>query len=285
MQEIENGIYINDDYPGITLGALIYPHGAILVDAPPHPDDGRAWAGIVRSMGTGANRLLAVLDSHPDRAIGLRAMDTPVIAHELTARALEDRPAIFKGQNPDTGAEWELCEGLSGIRWGKPSITFTEQAIIEWGDQTFYLEHHPGPAPGASWLIVPELAVVFVGDVMTVGQPPFLADADIDEWVDSLDLLLTRPYKDYLIVSSRGGVVDHDELREMRRFLKETQRRLDRFDERGADPEETANTVDNLLTRFDFPAERKDFYTRRLTHGLRQYYIKHYLPEPEEEPE
>jgi hypothetical protein len=71
----------------------------------------------------------------------------------------------------------------------------------------------------------------------------------------------------------------------MRRFLKETQRRLDRFDERGADPEETANTVDNLLTRFDFPAERKDFYTRRLTHGLRQYYIKHYLPEPEEEPE
>jgi len=285
MQEIENGIYINDDYPGITLGALIYPHGAILVDAPPHPDDGRAWAGIVRSMGTGANRLLAVLDSHPDRAIGLRAMDTPVIAHELTARALEDRPAIFKGQNPDTGAEWELCEGLSGIRWGKPSITFTEQAIIEWGDQTFYLEHHPGPAPGASWLIVPELAVVFVGDVMTVGQPPFLADADIDEWVDSLDLLLTRPYKDYLIVSSRGGVVDHDELREMRRFLKETQRRLDRFNERGADPEETANTVDNLLTRFDFPAERKDFYTRRLTHGLRQYYIKHYLPEPEEEPE
>ena len=285
MQEIENGIYINNDYPGITLGALIYPHGAILVDAPPHPDDGRAWAGIVRSMGTGANRLLAVLDSHPDRAIGLRAMDTPVIAHELTARALEDRPAIFKGQNPDTGAEWELCEGLSGIRWGKPSITFTEQAIIEWGDQTFYLEHHPGPAPGASWLIVPELAVVFVGDVMTVGQPPFLADADIDEWVDSLDLLLTRPYKDYLIVSSRGGVVDHDELREMRRFLKETQRRLDRFNERGADPEETANTVDNLLTRFDFPAERKDFYTRRLTHGLRQYYIKHYLPEPEEEPE
>jgi glyoxylase-like metal-dependent hydrolase (beta-lactamase superfamily II) len=285
MQEIENGIYISDDYPGITLGALIYPHGAILVDAPPNPDDGRAWAGLVRSMGSGANRLLAALDSHPDRAIGLRAMDTPIIAHENTARILEDRPAVFKGQNPDTGSEWELCDGLSGIRWGKPSLTFTEQAIIEWGDQTFYLEHHPGPAPGASWLIIPELAVVFVGDVMTVGQPPFLADADIDQWVDSLDLLLVKPFKDYLIVSSRGGVVDHDEIREMRRFLKEAQRRLDRFNERNANPDETASTVDNLLTRFDFPQERKDFYTRRIAHGMRQYYIKHYRPEPEQEPE
>ncbi|HUF39123.1 MAG TPA: MBL fold metallo-hydrolase [Anaerolineales bacterium] len=285
MQEIENGIYITDEYPGITLGALVDPQGTIMVDAPPHPDDGRAWTGTIRGMGGGANRLLAVLDSHPDRAIGLRAMDTPIIAHDLTARILEDRPAVFKGQNTETGAEWELSDGLSGIRWGKPSLTFTKQAIIEWGEQTCYLEHHPGPAPGASWLLVPELAVVFVGDTLTVGQPPFMADADIDPWVDALDLLLVKPYKDYLIVSSRGGLVEQDMIREMRRFLKEAQRRLGRYDERGAEPEETAGTVDNLLTRFDFPAERKDFYTRRLAHGLRQYYVKHFRPEPEQEPE
>ena len=38
MQEIEQGIYINNGYLGITLGALISPHGALLVDAPPHPE-------------------------------------------------------------------------------------------------------------------------------------------------------------------------------------------------------------------------------------------------------
>ncbi len=283
MQEIEQGIYINDNYPGITLGALISSHGALLIDAPPHPDDGRSWVSIVRNLGSGTNRLLVALDAHPDRVIGLRAMETPVMAHALTAQILESRPAIFKGQNAETGSEWELCEGLSGIRWGKPNLTFTEQAIIEWGDQTFYLEHHPGPAAGASWLIAPDLGVIFIGDAVTSNQPPFLADSDINGWTDSLDLLLAKPYKDYLLISSRGGVIELGEVREMRRFLKEVQKRLERFYSRMAEPGETANTVDNLMTRFDFPPERQAFYTKRLEHGLRQYYIKHYFPEPEED--
>lgn len=283
MQEIEQGIFLNNNYHGVTLGAVITTHGALLIDAPPHPDDGRSWVSIVRNMGAGANRLVVSLDSHPDRAIGLRAMETPVIAHEQTAQELENRPAIFKGQNAETGSEWELSEGLSGIRWGKPNLTFTEQAIIDWGDQKFFLEHHPGPTPGASWLIAPEPGVVFVGDAVTGNQPPFLAEADIDQWVEALDLLLVKPYKDFLIVSGRGGIVEIGEVREMRRFLKEVERRLVRYFERDAEPEETAGTVDNLLTRFDFPPEREQFYSQRLRYGLKKYYTRHFFPEPEEE--
>lgn len=282
MQEIEQGIFISDDYPGITLGALVYAHGTLLIDAPPHPDDGRSWTSIVRNLGGGSHRMLIALDAHPDRVLGLRAMDTPVIAHEDTAAQIDDRPAIFKGQNSDSGAAWELSDGLSGIRWEKPCITFSEQAIIEWGKQTFLLEHHPGPATGASWLIVPDLSVVFIGDAVTANQPPFLADADISKWVESLDILLAKPYKDYLIISSRGGIVDSGDVREMRRFLKEVERRLQRFYKRRAEPEETARTVENLLTRFDFPPERKAFYAQRLQNGLRRNYIKQYFPEPDE---
>ena len=283
MQEIEQGIFISDDYPGITLGALVYPNGTLLIDAPPHPDDGRAWTSIVRNLGGGANRMLIALDAHPDRVLGLRAMDTPVMAHEDTAARIGDRPAVFKGQNSDSGAAWELSNGLSGIRWEKPSITFSEQAIIEWGDQTFLLEHHPGPATGSSWLIIPDLSVVFIGDAVTANQPPFLADADIEQWVKTLDILLAKPYKDYMIVSSRGGIVSNSDVREMRRFLKEVEKRLQRFFERGAAPEETSRTVQNLLTRFDFPREREAFYAQRLQDGLRRNYILNYVPEPEDE--
>lgn len=283
MQEIEQGIYINDNYPGILLGALISSHGALLIDAPPHPDDGRSWVSIVRNLGNGTNRLLVSLDAHADRAIGLRAMETPVMAHLATAQSLENRPAVFKGQNADSGSEWELCDGLSGIRWGKPNLTFTDQAIIEWGDQTFLMEHHPGPSPGASWLIAPELGVVFIGDAVTAKQPPFLAEADIDAWVDTLDVLLNKPYKDYMLISSRDGVIELGDVREMRRFLKEVQKRLERFYSRSAEPDEILSTVDNLLTRFDFPPERHAFYVNRLNFGLREYYIRHYFPESEED--
>jgi glyoxylase-like metal-dependent hydrolase (beta-lactamase superfamily II) len=283
MQEIEQGIYINNNYPGVTLGALISSQGALLVDAPPHPDDGRSWVSIVRNIGNGPNRLLVTLDDHADRTIGLRAMETSVIAHIETAQSLDNRPAIFKGQNPETGSEWEFCDGLSGIRWAKPNLTFTEQAIIEWGDQTFLLEHHPGPSPGASWLVAPDLGVAFIGDTVTVKQPPFIANADIDVWVDTLDVLLNKHYKNYLLISGRGGVVELGDVREVRCFLKEVQKRLERFSSRQAHPSETANTVDNLLTRFDFPAERHVFYHQRLAHGLFKYYTQHYYPEPEED--
>ncbi len=276
MQEIEQGIYLNRNYPGATLGAILSPYGTILIDSPPHPDDGQSWSSLLRSMGGGVNRVLVVLDSHPDRTIGLRALDTQIIAHLETANELEDRPAIFKGQNSNTGAEWERCEGLSGIRWGKPSMTFTEQAILEWGDQKLLIEHHPGPTPGASWLIAHEPGVVFIGDAVTVDQPPFLADANIDQWVDILDLLLAKPYKDYLIVSGRGGLVEYGDIREMRRFLREVEKRLDRFHDRGSTPEAVLKTVPNLLTRFNFKKEFEQQYMDRLEYGLQQYYMRKY---------
>ncbi len=284
MQEIEQGIFINKSYPGVTLGALIFPQATIMVDAPLQPDDGHSWMSVLRNLGGGANRMVIILDAHPDRTIGLRALDTSVIAHHLAANILDDRPAIFKGQNNDTGAEWETCEGLSGIRWGKPSITFTEQAILEWGDNKYFVEHHPGPSPSASWVIAHEQGVVFVGDAVTADQPPFLAEANIDQWADALDILMAKPYRDYLIVSARGGLVEQGEIREMRRFLKETDKRLERFYEREARPEEVEKTVPNLLTRFNFPRERENLYEQRLRFGLYHYYVRKYrlLPATED---
>ncbi len=43
MKTISENIYIEDQYPGVTLGVINMPHGLIQVDAPPAPEDGRAW--------------------------------------------------------------------------------------------------------------------------------------------------------------------------------------------------------------------------------------------------
>jgi glyoxylase-like metal-dependent hydrolase (beta-lactamase superfamily II) len=283
MQEIEQGIYINNNYRGLTLGALIFDHGTILVDAPPHPDDGHAWVSILRSLGGGANRMVTVLDSHPDRTIGLRALDMPIIAHQSAGHVLNGRPAIFKGQNAASGAAWETCDGLSGIRWSRATITFSEAAILDWGADKFVVEYHPGPAPGASWVIAHEQGVVFIGDAVTVNQPPFFADANIDEWAESLDMLMTKPYRDYIVVSARGGVVEQGDIREMRRFIKEVQKRLDRYFERQAPVEEVLKTVPNLLSRFNFPREGAVLYEQRLAHGIARYYKRVYHRAPDEE--
>ena len=254
-----------------------------MLDAPPHPDDGRGWLTVVRNLGSGGGRMLLVLDGHPDRTLGARAVDTPMMAHREVAELLDTRPSIFKGNQAYTGSEWELCEGLNGIRWAKTTVTYTKQAILEWSPEPILIEYHPGPAPGASWVIIPESCVVFIGDLVSISQPPFLGDADIDLWVESLDVLLSKPYKDYLVVSSRGGIVEKHLIREQRRFLRDVQNRLKRLHGRSAYPEETKKLVSNLLSRFDHPPERHDMYFARLEYGLREHYIRHYFPEVEDE--
>jgi len=283
MQQIEHNIYISNNYPGVTLGALTLPYGILMVDAPPHPDHGRSWQASLRSLG-GVSRMLINLDSHIDRTLGVRVLDCPVIAHEKTSTELDTRPAIFKGQNLETGAEWEICDGLSGLRWTKPTVTFTAHVRLEWGEYTVVLEHHPGPNPGAIWVIVPEVSVVFIGDAVVINQPPFLENARLSEWISTLDLLLSSSYKNYLIVSGRSGLINPQNVRDQRAYLKDIQKKLDKLGEKKAPPAATENLIPNLLSRIDFPAERAEQYTQRLRYGLHHYHKHHYFPGDEINP-
>ncbi|HNB54334.1 MAG TPA: hypothetical protein PK530_20475 [Anaerolineales bacterium] len=277
MQQIEQNIFISNTYPGVTLGALALPYGVLMVDAPLQPDHGRAWQASLRNQG-GVSRMLVNMDSHIDRTLGVRVLDCPVIAHEKTNIELDTRPAIFKGQTLETGAEWEVCEGLSGLRWTKPTVTFSKQMRLEWGEYSVILEHHAGPNPGAIWLIVPEASVVFVGDAVVVNQPPFLENADLTQWIDTLDVLLSPAYKNHLIVSGRSGMINVQNVRDQRAYLKEIQKKLEKLHEKKSLPSATESIIPTLLSHLEFPAERTEQYTQRLRFGLHQYYKRHFLP-------
>ena len=41
MQEIAQGIYVENSYTGVTVGAINLSHGLLLVDDPPRPEDAR----------------------------------------------------------------------------------------------------------------------------------------------------------------------------------------------------------------------------------------------------
>jgi hypothetical protein len=120
MQSIAKDIYIEDLYPGVTLGVIHHPHGLIQIDAPPSPEDGRAWRAALMNLGGGSDRLLVTLDAHPDRTLGARAMDCTVVAQEKIAHVFRTRPTTFKAQGEETGSEWEALPGMgSPARNGK----------------------------------------------------------------------------------------------------------------------------------------------------------------------
>ncbi len=278
MEQIAKGIYIEDTYLGVTLGALALTHGTILIDAPPCPEDTRSWRAALRNLGSGVNRLLINLDDHHDRTLGARAMDCPVMAHIETAKSFQNRSAVFKGQYPESGSDWEQCIGLSGIRWAIPSLTYSKRADLYWDDQPLIVEHHPGPTPGASWVIIPEAEVVFVGDLVFPNQPPFLSNADLPTWIELLDLLISAAFRNYLIVSGRGGLVPLELIRTQRRLLKYIFKRLTALADRDAHPETTETLLPKLLSEIEFPPDRQEQYQQRLAYGLYHYYQRDFWP-------
>jgi glyoxylase-like metal-dependent hydrolase (beta-lactamase superfamily II) len=278
MEAIAKNVYIDDRFLGVTLGVISQPRGLIQIDAPPSPEDGRSWRAAMMGMGSGPERVLINLDAHPDRTLGVRAMDCTVIAHEKTAQAFRNRPNTFKAQGDETGANWEAIPGLGSVRWAPPEISFLDQLTLHWSDTPIILESHPGPTPGAIWVILPSEKVVFVGDAVLKNQPPFLAHADLPAWIEMLKVLLEPEYKGFTIVSGRGGVVTPQVVRHQIEVLKRIHDRVEKIGKKKTTANVTDKIADQLLKGFRAPAARQKQYAHRLRYGLHYYYVRHYQP-------
>jgi glyoxylase-like metal-dependent hydrolase (beta-lactamase superfamily II) len=275
MQQIERGIYYEDAYLGVTLGALVFPHGTILIDAPLRGEDTRSWRSSLINQRGGPNRLLVSLDAHPDRTLGTRALDCTIVAHQKTAQVFRNRPTIFKGQSLESGADWEAYPDVVGMRWASPDITFTESMSLHWGGVEVVLEHRLGPTPGSIWVVIPEAHVIFVGDAVVVDQPPFLAYADLGAWQENLAFLL-RQCLNHIVVSGRGGLVSCSEIRLQQRYLKDINDGLERLARKNVTPEETEKLVSSLLAKYKVTPELHEKYANRLQYGLYHCYARRY---------
>ena len=275
MHQIAPGIYIEDAFAGVTLGALILPHGTIMVDAPLRAEDARTWRSTLTNLSIGSNRMLINLDAHLDRTLGSRALDSTIVAHQTTAQVFRNRPSVFKGHSADSGAEWEVSNDVFGTRWAIPDITFSDRLFFQWGGPKVILEHHPGPTMGSIWVLIRSAKVIFVGDTILNDQPPFLASADLPAWIESLELLKSS-YKDYTIISGRGGVKGKHGIRSQIKILKQILRGLERLSKKNAPPEMTEGLISGLISDMSLPTNRRKHYIQRLRHGLYYYYTQHY---------
>jgi glyoxylase-like metal-dependent hydrolase (beta-lactamase superfamily II) len=278
MKKIKSNIYYNDTYTGTTVGALLFSKDTVLVDAPLKPEDGRAWLASLNKAGAKPRRLTVNLDAHPDRTLGTQTLEAQAVAHAEVVRQYRRRATIFKALKQESGAEWEETPGLSGLRWILPRVTFSEHTVLQFDDTELILEHHPGPGPGACWLVCPEDKVLFVGDAIVVGEPPFLAQADIPAWLKQLDLLGSREYRGYTIIAGRGGKAGGREINEMRKLLKDVEARIKKLGKRKNAGPEIEKIAAKLAGKYKGNSRRHALFGQRLKHGLIAYHARRYTP-------
>ena len=275
MKKVKGSAYYENGYAGATVGAFLLSESTVLVDAPLKPEDGRAWLADLREAGASHRNLVVSLDSHPDRTLGVQTLETQVVAQREVVRQIRRRAAIFKALKQESGAEWEETPGLSGLRWILPRLTFSEQMRLELGEDELVLEHHPGSSPGACWLISPKDQVMFVGDTLTLGEPPFFAQADIPMWLEQLDVLSSKQYKNYAIMAGRGGRANSKDISAMKRLLKDVESQVKKLSRRKKVADGIEKVAAKLAHKFKAPAKRQVLYEQRLRHGLTNYLSRH----------
>lgn len=278
MQILNEGIFIEDTYPGPTIGAILLPRGMIFIDTPLRPEDGQRWKSALLNRNRGTiHRLLICLDDHPDRTIGANGINCPILTHKDAADTLMDYSSIFRGQLPESGSIWEKYPETTGLQWVIPDISFTDRIKFHWGEEATFVEHHPGPRPGASWVYMPTHKVIFIGDAAVAKGTPFLGKSQLSLWIDTLEQLIQPKFKEYTIISGRGGKINQDQIKEQRKTLRKILRRVEKLAGKKTPPDDVAELAAIYVDDFSFAKADREFFLQRLKHGIYQYYMKNHV--------
>jgi glyoxylase-like metal-dependent hydrolase (beta-lactamase superfamily II) len=279
MRRVTHGVYIENRYPALHLGLVVVNGKVLLVDNPVRLEDGRAWLHQAAEYGKPLYTVL--LDHHPDRVVGARDLVIPIVGHQVTSQILAAKSDSFKGNTHPIGAETDRLKRVTGVSRAIPNLTFTDQMTIRMSGVEIELLHCPGPTHGSIWVVLHNAKAIFIGDAVTVSEPPFLGEADTESWLNTLDELRVSRYRSYHLISSRDGLIGREEINAMARLIRKVQVRIERL----AVVEEiegvVASIAEELLSDYQLTGARKDRALLRLQVGMEDLYHKTYDVEVE----
>jgi glyoxylase-like metal-dependent hydrolase (beta-lactamase superfamily II) len=274
MRKIARGVFLETRFPYLKLGIVITEDGLMLVDSPVRLENARGWLNALEDLGTA--EYMTLLDSHPDRVLGARGLNLRLIAHDWTRQHMNNWSDSFKGGAKPIGAEADVLKRITGVRKAIPEITFSDEMKILFGKRDFLFYHRPGPTPGSIWLVLPDVRVVFIGDAVTVSEPPYLGHADLDGWTETLVDLRSAHMREFTIVTSRDGVVRREQINKMARFLRKIPGRVRKLSERRDIPEAAAKFAAQLMKDYKIPSSKSEQVLLRLQTGLLQLHNRFY---------
>lgn len=270
MKEIANNIFIDQSYPGVVLGALKLSHGLLTVDAPFRANDQQSWRQRLAHLGGGIGQLMVMLDTQSDRVCGLQLCEYPVLAHANALTIIQNLPINPRVPEMQARSTCESHDQSPNVRWRLPDLTYSEQVSIHWDAEPVVISHHPGNHRAGSWVRYEDEKIIFIGDSVVIGQPPFLEWCHLDDWMNDLTWLSSEEFDDYQIISGRDGEIQRDSVLWMIEFLSVIKTHMDVLLSMESPNEAIEKIAEHLLRTYDYEQSLEEQFTNRLVWGLRQ---------------
>jgi cyclase len=275
MRKIAPNIYASTEHPGVNVGFIGMPAGAIAVDAPTLPRDARAWRQQIMETAGGPILYVVLTDAHPDRLLSAGMLEAPIVA----ARAAYDRASAYtEGFWRGVVESWvrrhpEAAEDFSEVSVAMPEIMFTSSLTLHKGGEDLTVNHVGGAAPGSAWVHLPEQDVLFAGDTLVTGSHPYMhAAPDTKVWLNALTALRRARFARTTIVPGRGPLCDQAASRPLSEYIALARRRIRSLCTAGQARVDMADVVAELLPLFPVPDDERELVSRRIKAGLERLY-------------
>jgi cyclase len=142
------------------------------------------------------------------------------------AKQLSETPEDQKDKRAQFERQIRRLDAMMTIRLTNPSVSFGAGIVhLFLGKREVVLFTLPGHTGGDVLAYVPDANVVFTGDLGWSKTLPNLVDATVNDWIPTLDKVLTQ-YPTAKFIPGHGNVAEAVELRDFRDYLDELRTRV-----------------------------------------------------------
>lgn len=145
------------------------------------------------------------------------------------AKQLSETPEDQKDKRAPLERQIRRLDAMMIIRLTNPSVTFgmggAGAVHLYLGKREVVLSTLPGHTGGDVFAYVPDANVVFTGDLGWSKTLPNLVDATVNDWIPTLDKILTQ-YPTAKFVPGHGNVAEAADIKDFRDYLDDLRARV-----------------------------------------------------------
>src|SRR6266704_7224133 len=168
------------------------------------------------------------------------------------AKQLADTPADQADKRAQLERTIRRLDAMMAIKLTNPPKTFKSGTMtLDLGKRKVILATLPGHTGGDVFAYVPDANVVFTGDLGWSKTLPNLVDATVNDWIPTLDKILTQ-YPSARFIPGHGNVAQASDIRDFRDYLDDLRERVKKGIAGGL-------TIDQAKQQLTIPEKYKTF--------------------------
>ena len=274
LRELAPGVFVETGYMGGNVGLVLSEQGALLIDTPLLPHEGRLWRGALRDLGVTSLYGIVNTDPHPEHFLGNATFGpTRILGHELTVRqvakyrasGLEELANLYRERDP------ALADELAQIDVRGPELCVEDRLTLYLGDRRAQVLHLNGHTPASLGVYLPDERMLFAGDNVVNNEYPVMSQANSAAWLEMLTSI--QAMDTGIIVPGTGEPCGKECLEPLILYITELRERVGELFRAGASRRDCVEKV-VLLERFPVPETQAVLVKRRKRENVERVYAE-----------